>query len=272
MPWARRVASAAGSSTAVVVIDTGAAVRHTVIHFDGSISGIDALQLAGANPVTYGFQGQGAAVCALDGVGNPADQSCLIGPHGEYWAYFVATGGSTSWAYSRGCACTTTVHDGDVEGWRYGTGTAPSSSADFSAYVDCAPPATSPPAGGGAGASPGNGPGGTTGETTPGTTGGTTPGTTGGSSDEPSGAPSAGPSGGQSGGTVEPGGAGSTDAAAGNPEPDDAGSAAPPTSTTPPTTTSRPRDRNAAQVEAAAVHRRSGGGGGGDAVGSPPVS
>ena len=108
------------------MIDTGIGnPRPAVIHFDGSINGIDALQLAGANPVTYGFAGQGAAVCALDGVGNPADQSCLIGPHGEYWAYYVAHDGSTGWAYSRGCACTTTVRDGDVEGWRYGTGAAP---------------------------------------------------------------------------------------------------------------------------------------------------
>ena len=98
------VATAAGDSTAVVVIDTGGDVRQAVIHFVGTINGIDAPNFAGANPVTYGFQGQGAAVCALDGVGNPADQSCLIGPHGEYWAYYVAHGGSTSWAYSRGCA------------------------------------------------------------------------------------------------------------------------------------------------------------------------
>src|SRR5207244_2567267 len=45
-------ASAAGASTAVVVIDTGSSVRSAVIHFDGSINGIDALELAGGNPTT----------------------------------------------------------------------------------------------------------------------------------------------------------------------------------------------------------------------------
>ena len=48
-------ASAAGDSTAVVVIDTGQNVRIAVVYFDGSINGIDALQLAGANLATYGF-------------------------------------------------------------------------------------------------------------------------------------------------------------------------------------------------------------------------
>ena len=95
------------------------------ICFDGSISGLDALQLAGANPATYGFAGQGAAVCQLYGVGNPADSSCLIGPGGQYWAYYRAGPGAGGWTYSRGGASSTTVTDGSVEGWRYGTGGAP---------------------------------------------------------------------------------------------------------------------------------------------------
>src|SRR4029077_1433092 len=108
------------------------------------ISGLDALQLAGANPVTYGFAGQGAAVCQLYGVGNPADQSCLIGPGGQYWAYFRAAPGAGGWTYSRGGAASTTVVDGSVEGWRYGAGGAPGFVA-FCSVVSCAPPPTSPP-------------------------------------------------------------------------------------------------------------------------------
>ena len=143
-------ASAAPTATAVVVIDTGSSVRASVIHFDGSVTGIEALRLAGANPQTAGFSGEGAAVCELDGVGNPIG-SCLVGPHSEYWAYWLARGGATSWSYSRGCACTVTVHDGDVEGWRYGTGQQPRSSASFCGYAgSCAPPPTDPaPSGGG---------------------------------------------------------------------------------------------------------------------------
>ena len=188
----------------MVVIDTGGSVRQAVIHFDGTINGIDALRLAGANPVTYGFAGQGAAVCALDGVGNPADESCLIGPHSEYWAYFLAHGGSTGWAYSRGCACTTTVRDGDVEGWRYGTGAAPRASADFCAYADCGPPPEPPPSptlppavGGGNGGSGGGSEGPT------------------GSAGTPTGSTARGGAAGATGGAGQPNAVGSSDPAAG---------------------------------------------------------
>jgi hypothetical protein len=238
-------ASAAGASTAVVVIDTGANVRAAVIHLDGSINGIDALELAGGNPTTYGFAGNGAAVCSIDGVGNPANESCLIGPHGEYWAYYLATGGATSWAYSRGCACTTTVHDGDVQGWRYGTGAAPRSSADFCVYVACAPPPPPPTTS----SAPGPGVGPVT----------TVP-------NAPPSAPSSQPT----GGTPQSAASGTTalGPATTGTEP---GSAEATTTSTPPTTTSnRPGDRKDVQVEAAAVHRKAGGGSaGGDSTGSP---
>jgi hypothetical protein len=242
-------ARAAGGSTAVIVIDTGASVRSAVIHFDGTINGIQALELAGANPVTYGFAGQGAAVCALDGVGNPAGPSCLIGPNSEYWAYYLAHGGSGAWSYSRGCACTVTVHDGDVEGWRYGLGAAPRGSAEFCVYVACpAPPTVPPPTPpGGGGGSPGGG-------------GAAVP-------------PAEGGGGVASGGTASTGGgapgadggaaAGSTDPAAPN--------GATPTSTSTPTTTRVPGDRRGdreeAQVKGITASR--GGPGDDDDSGSP---
>jgi hypothetical protein len=131
------------SARAVVVVEPGPGA--VSICFTGSISGLDALQLAGANPVTYGFSGQGAAVCQLYGVGNPADQSCLVGPGGQYWAYYRAAPGAGGWTYSRGGASSTTVVDGSVEGWKYGTGGAPGFVA-FCSVVSCAPPPTDPPA------------------------------------------------------------------------------------------------------------------------------
>ena len=238
-------AGAAGSSTAVVVIDSGAGVRSAVIHFDGSINGIEALELAGANPVTYGFAGQGAAVCALDGVGNPAGPSCLVGPNSEYWAYYLAHGGSDSWAYSRGCACTVTVRDGDVEGWRYGLGAAPRASADFCAHVDCPPPPTSP-SGGGSGGGGGDAGGGSPAPPTAGGVSAAIGGTTSGAS----------------GPAADPTAAGATDPAA-------AGKATPPASITAPTSTTRADgsgDRGEAQVKGITASRP---GGGDDGSGSP---
>jgi hypothetical protein len=130
------------TARAVVVVEPGPGA--VSICFDGAISGLDALQLAGADPVTYGFAGQGAAVCQLYGVGNPADSSCLVGSGGQYWAYYRAAPGAGGWTYSRAGASTTTVTDGSVEGWRYGTGGAPGF-VSFCAVVGCAPPPTAPP-------------------------------------------------------------------------------------------------------------------------------
>jgi hypothetical protein len=126
---------------AVVVVEPGPGP--VAICFDGTITGLDALQLAGADPVTYGFAGQGAAVCKLYGVGNPPD-SCLIGPGGQYWAYYRAAPGASGWTYSRGGAGATTVTDGSMEGWRYGTGAAPSFPS-YCSVVGCAPPPTQAP-------------------------------------------------------------------------------------------------------------------------------
>ncbi|HEU5309360.1 MAG TPA: hypothetical protein VFW97_18695 [Acidimicrobiia bacterium] len=142
-PVAHADVSAQGcTSRAVVVVEPGPGA--VSICFDGAISGLDALQLAGANPVTYGFAGQGAAVCQLYGVGNPADSSCLVGSGGQYWAYYRAAPGAGGWTYSRAGASTTTVTDGSVEGWRYGTGGAPGF-VSFCAVVGCGPAPTDPP-------------------------------------------------------------------------------------------------------------------------------
>jgi hypothetical protein len=139
-------AAHAADSRAVVVVDTGGGVHRTVVSFSGSITGLQALQLAGANPATYGYAGQGAAVCALDGVGHEASQGACLGTLDDprYWAYFRSPAGSSGWSYSRSCACTTAVHDGDVEGWRYGTGQSPPYSS-FCSVAGCAPPPTAAP-------------------------------------------------------------------------------------------------------------------------------
>jgi hypothetical protein len=138
-------AQGCGSRAVVVVQSPDHALNVTKsICFDGSVTGLRALELAGATPATYGFSGQGAAVCKLYGVGNDPS-SCLIGPGGQYWAYYRAAPGASAWTYSRGGASSTTVVDGAVEGWRYGTGAAPGF-VSFCSVVGCAPSPTEPPA------------------------------------------------------------------------------------------------------------------------------
>jgi hypothetical protein len=136
----------AAESRAFVVIDTGSSVRTAVVSFSGTITGLEALELAGADPVTYGYAGIGAAVCALDGVGHSAGNECLgTADDPRYWAYWRAPKGTTGWSYSNLCACRTTVRDGDVEGWRFGVGSRPRVSVCD--VAPCAPPPSGPAAG-----------------------------------------------------------------------------------------------------------------------------
>ena len=148
-------AQAADPHRALVVVDTGTTTYRQVITFtDDAVSGVHALELAGAAPVVYSYSGQGGAVCRLFGVGRDAGPGCLGGADGDnrYWAYFRAPSGTSSFTYSRAGAGSVQVHDGDVEGWKFGTGQAPEWSAvpapSTTTTVAPAPPPTAPPASG----------------------------------------------------------------------------------------------------------------------------
>jgi len=174
-PMAPR-AIASGPNRAVVVADSGTGVVVRGIEFQSdSISGIEALQLAGLAPVLQSFTGEGGAVCAISGVGCPSDDSCLTcDGRGYYWSYWRAPAGSSAYSYSRVGAGATRVHDGDVEAWRWGTGSAPA----YRSFTSVFPPAPAPPppVPGPGGGSSGNTDGG--GTTAGDTTGGAVPGPT----------------------------------------------------------------------------------------------
>ena len=150
-----------------IVVDTGSGpVSRCVSFAEDSISGIEALNRAGLAPVVRGFSGEGGAVCGLNGVGCPADSSCLTCQAPNYWAYYRADNGAGGFAYSSVGAGAIAVTDGDVEGWRWGTGAAPSYRS-FGSICPLQPPptpttstTTAPPGpGGGSGNGQGNGQG-----------------------------------------------------------------------------------------------------------------
>lgn len=152
-------AGAAGPHRAMVIVETGDATYRQVITFsEDSISGLRALELAGAQPVVYSFAGQGGAVCRLYGVGRDAGPNCLGGADGDnrYWAYFRAAAGTTTFTYSRTGAGATQVHDGDVEGWKFGTGGAPAYAGlpPVTTTTTAAPVVAPPPVGGSGTAAP----------------------------------------------------------------------------------------------------------------------
>jgi hypothetical protein len=122
------------ASVAAVTVDFGnGTIDHATVSFTSStISGLDALRGAGFTVAVYGYSGVGGAVCSIDGVGRPADSSCLSGGV-DYWEYY------RNGVYSSVGASNTKVHDHDQEQWKWGSGgSAPPTTA-------WPPPVTQPP-------------------------------------------------------------------------------------------------------------------------------
>ena len=118
-------AGAATPHRAAVIIDTGTGVKHVCIRFtQDSITGKDALDLANqvdpsVHPVYKDYGGDlGYAVCQLCGVGNDFSDC----PGTTYWSYGKAPAGTTTFSTSNRGVSSSQVHDGDVEGWRWGKG------------------------------------------------------------------------------------------------------------------------------------------------------
>lgn len=137
VPAAAIAGTGTGSSTgtgtvaeehrAAVIVDTGTEVKSVCVRFrEESITGVEALARAQLDPVFHGFAGKGAAVCALCGVGCPAGDSCLTcNPEGKFWSYSRADAGARVLRTSGVGASSTTVGDGDVEGWKFALGGTP---------------------------------------------------------------------------------------------------------------------------------------------------
>lgn len=153
-------ASAQAERRAAVVVDLGNGdVRRACVRFtEESISGKDALERAQMQPVFRAYSGQGTAVCALCGKGCPADESCLTCGGNNYWAYHRARAGTSGYSPSAAGVSSTRVRDGDVEGWRWGSGGPPPlMSVDQVCGVAAQPPPPPPPPpsdNGGSGARP----------------------------------------------------------------------------------------------------------------------
>lgn len=123
-------AAAAEEHRAVVIVDTGQEVKRVCVRFaEDFLTGQELLIRARTDPVFRQFSGLGAAVCALCGVGCPADDSCLTCGGDNYWTYSRAPKGTSSFRLSGGGASSTKVYDGDVEGWSWSNGLLPAYSS-----------------------------------------------------------------------------------------------------------------------------------------------
>jgi hypothetical protein len=91
------------------------------VTFTAAISGVEALLRTGLS-VTVADTSFGPAVCAIEGVGCPAD-NCFCDPS-RFWSYSYYDG--TGWqAYQVGASQSVISTTGAVEGWRWGEGDNP---------------------------------------------------------------------------------------------------------------------------------------------------
>ncbi|HWC14736.1 MAG TPA: hypothetical protein VG929_09080 [Actinomycetota bacterium] len=115
-------ASETGRRAALVVDlgDEGDVHRYCVALPRGDVSGLDLIELAGAqHGLTYEFGEGGRAVCMLAGVGASSDD--CFGRYPYFWGYWKGDG-SGGWSWSSTGAGSTLVQDGDVQGWSWGRG------------------------------------------------------------------------------------------------------------------------------------------------------
>ena len=123
----------------VVTHGDGSTITRCIEFSESELNGYDILQRSGLELVATQDSGADAAICAVDGEGCPKD-SCLTCDMPNYWSYWHLEGGT--WTYSPVGASIYKVHDGDVEGWRWGGGDPPPV-IPFDQI--CAPPATDTP-------------------------------------------------------------------------------------------------------------------------------
>lgn len=114
---------AQASHRAALVIRYGdGQVETRCVAFDEpSITGYDVLVRAGLD-VAIDASGMGAAVCAIQGTGCPAND-CFChcqGAECQYWSYWHQVDGA--WQYSSGGASIYPVTNGAIEGWSWGPG------------------------------------------------------------------------------------------------------------------------------------------------------
>ncbi|TMF11942.1 MAG: hypothetical protein E6I37_08055 [Chloroflexi bacterium] len=131
--WLGAAASAALVAALLSVRPAHAAIHHAALviqHASGSvitrcvafaedqITGLQLVERSGVQYDAQGFGSMGSAMCQLDREPSTVPPGCF--GSGPYWQYFHRRGGS--WQTSALGASSSTLHDGDVDGWRYAVG------------------------------------------------------------------------------------------------------------------------------------------------------
>lgn len=105
----------------IVQFGDGSTVTRCVEFGEAEISGYDALARSGL-AIVADYSNLGAAICKIEGTGCPANE-CLTCAAPNYWSYWHLK--DSSWSYSQQGSSNYMLHNGDVEGWSWGTGAPP---------------------------------------------------------------------------------------------------------------------------------------------------
>ncbi|MER7169415.1 hypothetical protein ABT336_25570 [Micromonospora sp. NPDC000207] len=130
-PQAAQAAPCTGTTGVTVVVDYGPLGGGVQVgcHVGDPATGLAALQGAGFT-VTGTARWGLAFVCRINGQPTSATEPCVNTPPATaYWSYWHAAGSGSPWTYSTSGASSYNPAPGTVEGWRFGTGTAPSITA-----------------------------------------------------------------------------------------------------------------------------------------------
>ncbi len=124
-PTVQTTATGDAATAHIVVQLSPAAASVRAVTFTAPISGLGALLASGLD-VTVAETSFGPAVCAVEGVGCPAD-NCFCDPS-RFWSYSSWDGAGWQ-AYQVGASQSVISATGAVEGWRWGEGEAPAAGA-----------------------------------------------------------------------------------------------------------------------------------------------
>jgi len=129
-------AAAPGMHRAGLVVEfPDASTRSYCVAFgEDSITGLELLQRTGLSITFQDYGGGNVTVCSIDGKGCdyprvPCFCKCANTNDCTFWGYYSIAAPSGAWRFQSSGSSARTVHDGDVDGWRWGrhgtAGTAP---------------------------------------------------------------------------------------------------------------------------------------------------
>ncbi len=115
----RSAKAAAANRVGLVIAYGNGTVKNQCISFSADkLSGVQVLQASGL-PLQVSYNSSGAAVCKIGKVGCPVN-NCFCDSPPNFWAYWHLKDGN--WTFSQFGASSSSVGDGDVEGWVWGPG------------------------------------------------------------------------------------------------------------------------------------------------------